>query len=271
MRRDCLSPQFCWDARQVAFVAGRNIYEWKLASGALRIVYEAPQGVFPRMGGWPRSMPGPVFWEGRDYARLPRDDEGRFVFPEDSPVASAATDLRAGSGPARRIKAMSGHEAVFYMAQPQGGTFGLRKWDGRCEERVSPAGRLVHLFDVSEDGLCWCWSSDSSGGPARLDSFGAGGDALRIELRAAPSLLGLAARSDGGALVSFRREGRASRELLVVDAKGIRWTSGGSGAWFRPTAGGQAVAAVYVREDTDDDGELTPLDQGELWVSWEGP
>jgi hypothetical protein len=269
--QDCLSPQFSWDGSKVAFIAGQDVYEWNHVTGAIRLIDSSPGGLFPRMAGWPRFLRGPVYWEGRDYVHLSRDKKGRYVFPEDAPVVSAGTNRRIVGGPLRRIKAAAARDAVFYMAQPPGGKVGLRSWNGEREEPVSPPGRWIYVYEPCADGVCWSWSSDHAGGSASLERYRGMERPLRIEMGAAPSLLGLAARDGGGAVVSCRWKGMHSNGLVVVDGNGIRWTSSGKGAWFRPTAGGDAIAAVQVAEDTDGDGALTPLDQGELWVSWEGP
>jgi hypothetical protein len=109
---------------------------------------------------------------------------------------------------------------------------------------------------------------------------GEGGDALlgrtdggRVEAAEAgfsPRLLGLAA-GDGLALACGPRPGTPGRPLVMWRDGRLSHPFGTGFHWYKPSAAGSAAAAVRVASDTDGDGELTPLDFGELWIAWEVP
>lgn len=270
---DVTSPAFSPDGRRVAFVDCRGIGVWDTATGARETALTPlPRDQFPRLWGWDLAGSAPLFSRGYDYRTLPRQADGRRAFPPEVPL-EAARGGRAvvltppGPIPLRRYAAQASGGRLFYLARSEGAPTALYSFDGRSETRWSPEStKALGCFTASSQGV-WAWL-DAGKGSARLALLNGPASARYVGESVPSRQLGLAV-GEGPALACAP----SGAGLIFATGEGAPGAPGwraASGAWFAPAAAGGGLAAVQVAADTDGDGRITVLDEGELIVWWGG-
>lgn len=269
---DSVQPLFAPDGQRVAFAQGSRLASWDLTTSATATLSDLGPDQFPRLFAWPEAGAHPLFTRGYVYGRLPRDASHDYSPPPEVAIESAAPGglvLTAPAGePRRRARPQAASAAVFYLVDDAHGGRGLFHLYADAETRWTPVGLWVYAFVPTRAGGCWALVAERRGEPARLAHLPS---ARRLEWSPAawePRLLTLALTADDRALVAGAPRGLAERALFVASA-GSAPLRLSDGAWFTLSTAGSALAGVRVTHDSDGDGLLTPLDQGELWIGWE--
>lgn|GEM_PF-2205734 len=272
---DMLCPSFSPDGQSVAFAEGRGIGVWETAAlDRKEALAPLPEGQFPRLWGWDSSGKFPLFSRGYDYLMLGRSASGGRDFPPEIPLEIASGGeprllTPPGPIPLRRYAAQRAQGGLFYLARNDSAPTGLYFFDGSSERLWSPPGmKVLGSFQSTPSGL-WAFlvPADGSAGLALL--AGPGRPRWRGP-RFASRQAALAA--DGARAAACMPESR-SRGFLeaAADSHGVPFSGAPGAACFAPAVVGEALSAACVEHDTDGDGRLTPLDQGELWVTWRKP
>jgi hypothetical protein len=269
---DSVQPLFAPDGQRVAFVQGTRAALWDLASGTTRTLADLGPDQFPRLFAWPEAREHPLFTRGYAYARLPRDASHDYAPPPEVAIESAAPGgllLTAPAGePRRRARPQAASGAIFYLVDDVQGGRGLFRVDANAETRWTPVGLWVYDFVPTKAGGCWALVAEHRGGAARLTHLRSAGQLQSSPAAWEPRLLTLALTADDRALVAGAPRGLAQRALFATSFGSTPYRLS-DGAWFTLTTAGSALAGVRVTNDSDGDGLLTPLDQGELWIGWE--
>lgn len=272
---DMVNPAFSRDGKRVAFSEGAAIGLWDLETGRRLEVLEAlPGGAFPRLIGWDPQDRRPVFTRGYEYAVLDRDESARYAIPEEIPLEAAEAGRAIvltppGTAAVRRSRGQPFAGGIGYLGQESGGARGLYVFDGARERRWTPRDCWIYAFEPCPSGGFWVLASEGPGKPARLARVPGPGEMAPAGRPMAAHLLGLAGgQSPLACGPGLSGSGRCLQRRTGSDGSETEAVRGG---FFAPSAAGEACSVVLVREDSDGDGELTPMDEGELWMRWSAP
>jgi dipeptidyl aminopeptidase/acylaminoacyl peptidase len=270
---DLTDPVFSPDGRALAFVAGCEVRRWTLEDGDVEVMWRASTpGVFPRLAGWETRTGLPLFTQGIAYRQAGLDGHGRYRIPREGPIYRAGhvetqVVTPPGAQPLRRGRLQINAQTIFYLANtPEAGRalFGVGPGP---EEAWTPAGEWVYAFAPDGAGNVWALVGRSRGEAARLVRFTAPHQGTRASIQLVPHMMGLAVDGTGCALITGIESGASTGGWWRVDASGRSCNLAAcKGMWYYPAAAGTVACAVVVSRDTDGDGDLSPLDVGELWV-----
>jgi hypothetical protein len=268
---DAVDPSFSPDGGRIAFVEGGALRVWTLATGFVDTALPDDGRTFPRLAGWAGEPPVPVFTRGEAYAAAERASDGRRRLSEcplEAAESGKAFPLSGRVSGERFSRGAAARGTALCMVQSGAGPRRLASWSGGSPAPVTPPSLHVFAFAPSDGREAWVLVR-GEGGDALLGRTD-GGRVEAAEAGFSPHLLGLAA-GDGLALACGPRPGTSGRPLVMWRDGRLSHPFGTGFHWYKPSAAGSAAAAVRVASDTDGDGELTPLDLGELWIAWEVP
>jgi hypothetical protein len=273
---DVTEPHFSPDGTRIAVVVARAIDVWEPASGRItRQLAPLPDGTFPRLVGWNAAGTEPLFTRGESYRDLPRSSEGRRQAPGASAIETAQAgvgrELAAHAAWRRVSRATTAGHCLFYLAHTSD-TRRLCVWDNGQERCIASSDSWIYTFAPQGAAQGLLLSASRPGQPARLARLREDGSLAPAPLELRPHLLGLAAGT-GTALACGPSLDERGRPLYYLGGSSLTPMLLGqpTDRWFYPAAAERAIAAVRVTADSDGDGQWTPLDRGELWVSWEAP